>query len=146
MPAVFYEDNVRTGLKHKRLLSSFLDNLIHQHKSDLKKVQLNYVFCTDAHLLEMNMQYLAHDTLTDIITFDLSEVPYSLKGEIYISIDRVKENAIKYNTIYSDELLRVIFHGALHLCGFKDKTKIESKLMREMEDECISVYSKKTGK
>jgi rRNA maturation RNase YbeY len=90
----------------------------------------------------MNQQFLDHDTYTDIITFDLSETKELKLGEIYISIDRVKENAVKFGNEYTDELHRVIFHGALHLCGFKDKAKADKEEMRRQEDKCLQKYKK----
>ena len=77
--------------------------------------------CSDEYLLEINQAYLKHDDLTDIITFDLSDSPGVIKGEIYISVERVLDNALLFNTSFRDELARVVFHGALHLCGYKDK-------------------------
>lgn len=139
MPARFYEQDVPSGLKNKRKLSAFLDRLVHAHL-DVKKANLNYIFCNDEYLLQMNQQYLDHDTLTDIITFDLTDSPDALVGEIYISVDRVKENAEKFGTTYQDELHRVVFHGALHLCGFKDKKETDKKIMRSQEDKCLDEY------
>lgn len=100
---------------------------------------IDYVFCSDEYLLELNIRHLNHDTYTDIITFDLSEDKF-IKSEIYISIDRVKENALKFQTSFSRELHRVIFHGALHLCGYKDKSDKDSKKMRSMEELYLSKY------
>ena len=142
MPSRFYEQDVRSGLKNKRKLSAFLDKLALKHRKKLKKVSFTYIFCSDEALLEINQQFLNHDTYTDIITFDLSENDNELTGEIYISKDRVTENAKKFATAYEDELHRVIFHGALHLCGFKDKTKADSLEMRRQEDKCLKQYSK----
>ncbi len=140
MPAHFYEQDIKAGLKNKRAVSAFLDSLARIHRPNLKKVSLNYIFCTDEYLLQYNKQFLNHDTLTDIITFDLSEEEHKLSGEIYISIERVRENATLFATSYEDELMRVIFHGALHLCGFKDKTKAEKDEMRKQENLCIDNY------
>ncbi len=140
MSATFNEHEVKAGLKQKRQLSAFLDALVQQHLEGIKKTRLNYIFCSDEYLHTMNQQYLNHDTLTDIITFDLSE-DTSLIGEIYVSVDRVKENAEKFATTYNNELHRVIFHGTLHLCGFKDKTTADKLTMREQEDKCLSAYS-----
>jgi probable rRNA maturation factor len=141
MSARFHEQNIRSALKDKKKLSSFLDGVIKGHNVEVKKVQLNYIFCTDEFLLQMNQQYLDHDTLTDIITFDLSEKDDALNGEIYVSIDRVRENAEKFKVSYAEELHRVIFHGALHLCGFKDKTKKDAAEMRRQEDICLNNYN-----
>ena len=142
MPARFYEQEVRSGLKEKRRLSRFLDSLAQKHLKKVKKISLTYIFCSDEALLQMNQQFLDHDTLTDIITFDLSDTVNDLTGEIYISVDRVRENAAKFKANYQDELHRVIFHGALHLCGFKDKTKKDQEEMRKQEDKCLAAYNK----
>ena len=143
MPARFYELDIYAKLKDRRKLSAFIDALISRHLKHIKKINLNYIFCTDDYLLGINRQFLGHNTLTDIITFDLSEQPGQLLGEIYISIDRVKENAIKFETAYINELHRVIFHGALHLCGYKDKTEEDIQVMRGMEAKCLRKYLKK---
>jgi rRNA maturation RNase YbeY len=103
-------------------------------------VDLTYVFCDDDYLLEINLDYLNHATLTDIITFDLSEEAEKMQGEVYISTERVAENAAKYKVTYEMELHRVIFHGALHLCGFKDKKKADKERMRQEENLCLSQY------
>jgi len=102
-------------------------------------LQLDYIFCSDEYLLEKNQQFLNHDTYTDIITFDYSEGK-SLAGDIFISIDRLKENSDKYNVRFENELLRVMAHGVLHLMGFKDKLEDESALMKEKENEKIQLF------
>lgn len=140
MPAKFYDQEVRSGLKDKRRLSTFLDALVRQYRKEDGTVSLTYIFCSDEYLLQMNQQFLEHDTYTDIITFDLTEPGQKLGGEIYISTDRVKENAGKFDVAYDNELHRVIFHGALHLCGFKDKSAADKKKMRQMEDKCLNDY------
>jgi probable rRNA maturation factor len=146
MPVAFYEQDVNAALKDKRKLSAFIDGIISKYVKEVKTAKLTYIFCTDAFLLEMNTNFLNHDTYTDIITFGLSESKEDMQGEIYISIDRVKENAVTYHTTYADELHRVIFHGALHLCGFKDKKEKDQKIMRENEDYCLSHYKKELAK
>lgn len=140
MPATFTDHEIKAQLKDKRKLSTWLDALVMEHLEGIRKIKLNYIFCTDTYLLSINQQFLQHDTLTDIITFDLSEKENELVGEIYISVDRVKENANIFQAIYNTELHRVIFHGALHLCGFKDKTPTDERLMREMEQKCLDAY------
>lgn len=139
MPISFFELDTKARLKNKNHLKVFLKNLVHRHLF-IKRADLNYIFCTDDYLLEKNKQFLNHNTLTDIITFDLSENDSNLVGEIYISIDRIKENAEKFSVAYQTELHRVIFHGALHLCGFKDKKKEDKALMTEMENQCLQQY------
>jgi probable rRNA maturation factor len=140
MPAHFHQHNTVVKLKDKRKLSGYLDALVHLHLEGINKVSLNYIFCDDEHLLSINQQFLNHDTFTDIITFDLSESEQELIGEIYISADRVKENASKFNTSFEHELHRVIFHGALHLCGFKDKKPADKKEMTKQENACLVNY------
>lgn len=142
MPSKFFEHDAKAGLKNKRQLSVFIDVLISKYMKDVRTAELNYVFCSDDFLLDMNKNFLDHDTYTDIITFDLSENKNDLQGEIYISVDRVKENAKAFKTTYGDELHRVIFHGVLHLCGFKDKKEKDMKIMRENEDYCLARYKK----
>lgn len=99
----------------------------------MKLTSLNYIFCTDKFLLNINRKYLDHDDYTDIISFDLSSDKGEVEGEIYISLDRVKDNAKKFGRSFKEEVARVLFHGALHLCGYKDKTKSQKKQMREKE-------------
>jgi probable rRNA maturation factor len=110
---------------------------------DLEKVsisRIDYVFCTDLYLLQLNQQHLQHNTLTDIITFDLSNNKETIIGEIYISIERIRENASTHNVSFANELNRVVFHGALHLCGYKDKSSDEKKTMRKMEDKYLKMF------
>jgi probable rRNA maturation factor len=102
--------------------------------------ELNYVFCSDEYLYQMNVDYLNHDTYTDIITFDNSEKTGELEGDIFISVDRVRENAKTLKVEEATELTRVLAHGLLHLMGHKDKTKDEASLMREKEEEAIELY------
>jgi rRNA maturation RNase YbeY len=140
MAVRFYEQEVKSKLKDRRRLSTYLQSLIRRQKPQVKDVQLTYIFCKDGYLLEINREYLKHETLTDIITFDLTEEPEIMQGEVYISIERVKENAEKYKVEYEQELHRVIFHGALHLCGFKDKQKGDKERMHQEEDLCLNHY------
>ncbi len=101
--------------------------------------EINYIFCDDDYLLKINVDYLDHDTLTDIISFDYCE-GNSLQGDIFISIERVRENAAEFNTIFEEELKRVMAHGILHYCGYKDKTEEESLAMRQKEEEKIKMF------
>ena len=101
--------------------------------------EINYIFCDDAYLLSINQQYLDHDTYTDIISFDTSE-GNDLSGDIFISVERIQENAQQFNVSVDDELKRVLAHGILHFCGYKDKTDDEAKLMREKEDEKLKMF------
>lgn len=142
MPARFYEQEVRSNLKDKRKLSAFLDALVNKHLKKMTSIKLTYILCNDEYLLQMNQEFLKHNTFTDIITFDLSDSDKDLQGEIYISTERVADNASKFGTTYNEELHRVIFHGALHLCGYKDKTEADSKEMRRKENQCLKQYFK----
>lgn len=101
---------------------------------------LNYVFLTDEELLEINRQSLNHDTYTDIITFDLSDSEGMIDGEIYISKDRINENAMTYKATFEEELTRVISHGVLHLMGYKDKEEVDIQKMRNAENESIKLW------
>lgn len=122
----------KTGLKH------FIELLFKKEKKGL--MELTYVFCSDDYLLNINKNFLQHDYYTDIISFDLSENPKQTIGEIYVSLDRIKDNAKTLETSIKDETLRVIFHGALHLCGYKDKSKADITTMRKKEEYYISLY------
>jgi probable rRNA maturation factor len=101
--------------------------------------EINYIFCDDEYLLEINQQYLDHDTLTDIISFDYS-IGNDLHGDIFISVERVKENALDFNVSFQDELKRVMVHGVLHYCGYKDKSENDEKLMRQKEEEKMAMF------
>ena len=108
-------------------------------KEGYKIGDINYIFCTDEYLHKLNVEFLNHDTLTDIISFDYT-VGKIIQGDIYISIDRVRDNAIDYGVDFKDELLRVMIHGVLHFCGYKDKTPDESKVMRAKEEYYMASY------
>lgn len=124
--------------KNKKNLKDWIKTIIENHG---KKVgNITYVFCSDETLLEMNNKYLHHNTLTDILTFDYSEKNI-LSGDICISVDTVKTNAIEFKTEFEHELHRVMIHGILHLMGNKDKTKEEKERMRCLEDECLKLYN-----
>jgi probable rRNA maturation factor len=129
-----------TTLAHRTELKFFIDKQLRKEGITIEALQ--YVFCSDEYLLGINKQFLNHDYYTDIISFDLSEKKGTLIGDIYISIDRVKENAKSHGSVYMHELLRVIFHGALHFCGYKDKKPADVKLMRSMEDKWLKAYLK----
>lgn len=138
MPVYFHNHEVAPRLPEKRKLKRFLEDLF--HKEGKKLQELRYIFCTDAYLLTINQHFLRHDTYTDIITFDLSEDPAVITGEVYISAERVKENARQFGVSFRQELHRVIFHGALHLCNYNDKQKDEQAQMRQKENECLTAY------
>lgn len=134
----FSAHEVKVGLKDRTRLKGFIRELFEREEQGLTHLQ--YVFCTDEYLLQINQEFLKHNTYTDIVTFELSPNPEVTEGEIYISIDRVKENAERYEVTENYELHRVMFHGALHLCGYKDKTKKDIEVMRQKEDEYLKLY------
>jgi len=131
----------KLALQKKQHTKDVIEFLFKQQKQRLDS--LSYVFCSDEYLLGINQSFLKHNYYTDIITFDLSESNnQGITGEVYISIDRVKENAVNQKTTFTNEILRVIFHGALHLCGYKDKTKEQKVIMRSLEDKYIKQWQK----
>ena len=125
--------NLKNKLKVKYWVKSILDT------EGKKAGEITYVFCNDEHMLGMNEKYLKHDSLTDIITFDYSEKG-KLSGDIFISIERVTENAGSFNTTLNQELGRVMAHGVLHLSGYKDKTPEDKKVMRSKEDFYLATF------
>lgn len=126
-------------LKNRRFLKLFIHQLFEKEGKSLQA--LDIIFCSDEYLLDINNKHLHHNYYTDIITFDLSDLASTQTiGELYISVDRVKDNALSLKTTFSIELLRVIFHGSLHLCGFKDKSPKDIELMRQKEDEYLYLY------
>ena len=138
MPVQFFFQQPNVSLSNRRALKLFIQGIFKKEGYRLKN--LTYVFCSDDYLLGINREHLQHDYYTDIITFDLSEYPGDTIGEIYISTDRVRDNAASLGVSLKEELHRVIFHGALHLCGYKDKTPRHEKEMRAAEDRYLSSY------
>jgi len=133
----FCTEDVTFSLKEKLKHKAWLNEVAKQEGK--KILELTYVFCSDSYLLEINQAYLNHDTLTDIVTFDNSEDPKKIEGDIFISIERVRENGEKLGTSET-ELERVMVHGLLHLLGYKDKKKEDKALMTEKEDFYIKQY------
>ena len=127
-------------LRDRNRLKKFLASLFKKEGKPLAELQ--YIFCSDDYLLAINRHYLSHDYYTDIITFDLSEKGQPINAEIYISVDRVRENAREFESSLKKELHRVIFHGALHLCGYKDKTAAQEKKMRQMEEKYLGLWGR----
>ena len=123
-------------LKSEQSLSKWIEFTIHQEDKELGEI--NYIFCNDDYLLDINIKKLKHNTLTDIISFDYS-VGNVISGDIFISTERVNENAALFNAAPDDELNRVMIHGVLHYCGYKDKTDEEKKIMRSKEDYYLSL-------
>lgn len=122
-------------LEDESVISSWILNAISSESYKLEEV--NYVFCDDEYLHKLNVEFLKHDTLTDIISFDYS-MGKLIQGDIYISVERVEDNAKDFGTSFKEELRRVIIHGILHYCGYKDKTDNEAKIMREKENHYLA--------
>jgi rRNA maturation RNase YbeY len=136
----FHYIDTKFSFDNRERVKAFILQLF-QHEGKMTDT-INYIFCTDEYLLTLNVAYLDHDTYTDIITFFYSEGEQPILSDIYISIERVKENAEKFKTTFKSELLRVLFHGALHLCGYKDKKPEDEQLMRKKEDHYLNLYKK----
>lgn len=131
---------LKTSLANRTKLKAFLERIFRKEGKVLEN--LNYVFCSDKELLRINRDYLGHDYYTDIITFDLSGNNRTTMAEIYISVERVKDNARQLGVPFKEELHRVIFHGVLHLCGYGDKNENMSRIMREKENFYLNQYFK----
>lgn len=128
-------------LPAKTVLRSVINELFHKEGKQLE--ELSIVFCSDNYLLTLNQQFLQHDYYTDILTFTMSERGAPVAGELYISVDRVRDNARLIGVPTLHELHRVIFHGALHLCGYKDKLKKDQAIIRQKEDRYLQVLKKR---
>jgi rRNA maturation RNase YbeY len=133
----FYNEDTKYVLVSKRKIRSWLLSVVEHEQKELGRV--SYIFCSDDYLLEVNKQYLKASYYTDIITFDYTE-GYLVSGDVFISVDRVKENAKLYGQKYCQEMLRVILHGVLHLCGYNDKTEQEIEQMRGKEDYYLQEF------
>lgn len=133
----FHYIDISFSFVNRTFTKKLISDLIKRENKRLDHI--NYIFCTDHYLLQLNRDYLGHDTLTDIITFHYQEADLPIHSDIYISIDRVKENATIFKTSFRIELHRVIFHGALHLCGYGDKSKKEQVVMRRKEQEFLAL-------
>ncbi len=135
--SIIFSASVPVKTPPKTLLKKWLSKIATSEKRKIKSLAYNFV--SDEDLWQMNKQYLNHNTYTDIITFDYSE-ENSISGEIYISAERVKENSEKLKITFTEELLRVMAHGVLHLCGHKDKTPIQQKQMRAAEERALKLF------
>ncbi|MGO1649148.1 MAG: rRNA maturation RNase YbeY [Sphingobacterium sp.] len=129
----FFSEDIEFTLKEKQKVREWLFGTI-SREGFARVGELNFVFCSDEYLLEINQTYLQHDTYTDIVTFDSSETADSIAGDIFISVERTRENAVQFNVSEKEELHRVIIHGVLHLCGYGDKSASQQRKMTEMED------------
>jgi probable rRNA maturation factor len=135
----FFSEEIRFELPNKQKRKAWLKQIA--GLENFKIVELNFIFCSDEYLHQINLNYLNHDTYTDIITFDNSEKEEKIEGDIFISIDRIKENANKHKQEESEELSRVLSHGLFHLMGYKDKLKSDVEIMRSKEDFAIKLFN-----
>ncbi len=133
----FFSEGISFKPQNIRQLKSWIKKIIEQENHIL--IELNFIFCDDAYLHQINVEYLQHDTYTDIITFDNSDQDSHIESDIFISIERVKENAEKLKVSFEQELHRVMIHGVLHLLGYSDKSPKEKTQMRAKEDECLAL-------
>ena len=138
MAVKFFSADRPVKLTNRRKLALFITDLFARQGKSFKS--LSYIICSDEYLLEINRQYLDHDDYTDIISFLLSDPGQAVEGEIYISEERVRENAAELKVSFNEELHRVIFHGALHLLGFKDKSPADKQKMTAAENDCLERY------
>ncbi|MFD2554289.1 rRNA maturation RNase YbeY [Sphingobacterium tabacisoli] len=132
----FFSEDIEYTLKEKAKVREWIHAAI-QAEGFKRVSELNFIFCSDEYLLDINKEYLNHDTYTDIVTFDSSEDEEVIAGDIFISIERVRENASKFKVLERDELHRVIIHGVMHLCGYLDKKKEEKERMTAKENEYL---------
>ena len=136
----FFSEKKSFSIPNKKKIRVLIKQLCLSEKKDLSF--LNLIFCSDEYLLEINKKHLNHDYFTDVITFDFSEDNKKIEGDVYISVDRVADNAIKHKQEKDSELIRTIIHGTLHLFGYKDKTKKEKEIMTSKENKYLSLYRK----
>ena len=136
----FFSEKKSFSIPNKKKIRVLIKQLCLSEKKDLSF--LNLIFCSDEYLLEINKKHLNHDYFTDVITFDFSEDNKNIEGDVYISVDRVADNATKYKQEKDSELIRTIIHGTLHLFGYKDKTKKEKEIMTSKENKYLSLYRK----
>lgn len=139
-PPVYFHFPRQFSLAQRTKLKTFIAKMFQSER--VLVADVNYIFCSDDYLLAMNQQYLEHNYFTDIITFNLADKGEPVMGEIYISVDRVIDNARGLGVPFKEEILRVIFHGILHLCGYKDKTRQQVKEMRAKEDYYLKRFLK----
>ncbi|MEM0992998.1 MAG: rRNA maturation RNase YbeY [Bacteroidota bacterium] len=132
----FFSEGIPFELKQPDEVATWIAAVVKKEGGSVQS--LSYIFCSDPYLHQLNLKYLNHDTLTDIITFPYSEFP-TIEGDLFISIDRVSANAQKLHLPFKQELFRVIIHGVLHLCGYGDKSAADVKLMRQKEEEMLAL-------
>lgn len=137
----FFSEDIDFSLEKKKTIRAWIEQVVKLESARIIS-GINYVFCADSYLFNLNNQFLNHQTFTDIITFDQSEDDHQILADIYISIDRIKENSPNYNQSFEKELHRVMIHGILHLMGYKDSTAEEKAIMQKKENECLTLLKK----
>jgi len=135
----YFSEAIDFDLKNQSVIKKWINHVVENEKKEIETI--NYIFCNDEYLHNLNVDYLKHDTLTDIITFDYS-TDNTISGDIFISIERVKENAVLFKKSFDDELNRVIVHGILHLIGYNDKSPEDKAVMTEKEDFYLMFHVK----
>lgn len=136
-PMIEYNYEFEFEIEDEPYFSDWISRII--DREDHRVGDISYVFCDDSYLLDLNKRYLDHDTYTDIITFDYTEGSI-ISGDIFISVERIRDNAKEYGVEFNEELIRVMAHGILHLLGYKDKSEVDSRLMRKKEEEMIELF------
>ena len=136
----FFSEQINFNLHEEEQIRIWINKMAETHDKNITTI--NYIFCSDKYLLKINQKYLNHDDYTDIITFNNSDNLNEIEGDIFISVERVKDNAHKAQQNFNDELRRVIIHGLLHLIGFNDSNKEERKIIRKKEDNCLFLLNK----
>jgi rRNA maturation RNase YbeY len=134
----FFVEDIDFDLPEPEAVAAWLESVVAEHGYELAGI--NYIFCSDDYLHSINVEYLDHDTLTDIITFDNSEEEGWVESDIFVSVERVRDNAEQFGVAFEQELLRVMVHGVLHLVGFKDKTEEQAAEMRRQEDHWVQAF------
>lgn len=135
----FYSKDVILKLSHRRFLKEYIKQIFTKEKRILDEVK--FIFCKDDYLYIINLNYLNHNTLTDVITFDLS-TSNKINGEVYISLERIQENSVRFKNLFNQELHKVIFHAILHLCGYTDKKRDKKSIMTQLENFYLSDYNR----
>ena len=135
----FFNENIKFVLKNKIILRNWITSVIEEEKITAESI--NYIFCSDKYLLEINLKFLNRDTLTDVISFNYNEINEPIQGDIYLSVERIKENSLILGQPFKNEIYRIMIHGLLHLIGYKDTKPEEKLLMTKKEDYYLSKLS-----
>lgn len=135
----FFSEDVKFVLKNKKIIRDWLNSTIEEEQSTAENI--NYIFCSDKYLIEINLKYLKRETLTDVISFNFNEINEAIQGDIFLSIERIKENSLNLGLAFENEVFRIMIHGLLHLIGYEDTKPEEKALMTKKEDCYLSKLS-----